>query len=127
MPTTICIKVTAHGVCLLHVPTTLDLIQKILAIREIDWVFPYVLLDCTELFRGSDEVIETFFLPKSTGSPQQFINLTCAELFPRTTLLEEICVAEQTYQQMNMIGHNHKVTYMVPIAIKVQQTVRHNL
>ena len=26
-----------------------------------------------------------------------------------------------------MIGHNHKVAYMVTIAIKVQQTVRYNL
>ena len=33
------------------VPTTLNLIQEILAIREIAWVFPNILLDCTELFR----------------------------------------------------------------------------
>ena len=80
-----------------------------------------------ELLRRPNQMVETLFLPETAPRSEAPIDLTGREPFPRSTLRLDFRVAQQTHNQMYMIGHHDEISQAVTIAVEVAQTVAHNL
>src|SRR5262249_40457326 len=65
-----------------------------------------------------------FLLPEPSELSKRPIKLRCRVFLPRITLGLKLGVTQQTYENMNVVGHHDEVTQQVALAVKVQESVR---
>ena len=83
------------------------------------WIRRDVSADSVELLRMPDQMIEDFLLPEGSGATKQSIDGCGCVLHPgRALCLHRRCVGKSG-QQMDMIGHDNKVSQFVADTIKV--------
>ena len=75
---------TAHGVCLLHMAWTIYVLSGTQS--GLSWIVGNVSLEAFALFRPTNKVIKTLFLPEASGSHQAAIDFSGGELIPQPAL-----------------------------------------
>jgi hypothetical protein len=73
-----------------------------------------------KLLQGADKMVELLDLPKLAILSDYFVYLTASESLPRRALRYEHVLILKRHQQVNVIGHDHRIGKQVSIAVEVQ-------
>ena len=72
-------------------------------------------------------MVEAFFLPEAAGMTLQLVDLASAELLPGKALSLDLRCPDQSDKQVDVIGHDHKISQVVSSTVKVLQALGNNL
>lgn len=81
---------------------------------------------CIKLIDGTNKMVEPVLLPERTSPFETTVNFTGGKVLPGFALLEHAIFTRERRQQVNMVGHDHKVRQFVSFSVKLLQTVGDN-
>ncbi|WP_254512551.1 hypothetical protein [Anatilimnocola floriformis] len=107
------------------VPTAVEIFAKLQAglRRVVGNVFPQVFI----LLGTSHQMIEGLLLPKLAFPAQQPVDFGGRKLQPGIALISHCFCRREHGKEMDVIGHDHKITHSVVNSIEMEQTIADDL
>ncbi len=87
------------------------------------WIVADVVHDATQVAGFTNDAVEALLFPQFAGLTDRRIDVLSGDSLHRSVQVFHFVIVERTQDQMAMIGHDDPAVELIPLAVKMMQSV----